>query len=281
MGNWKAIAPILLSLVIAVTGSFFLYRWINSRTASQQTVKVESEAIPVMVAAVDLSWGTKLTTEMIKKVPFLKESLPPGYFSDDTALKDRIVVVPLKQGDPVVEHRLAPIDVKTGGVSAILPNGKRAIAVKGDKVIGISGFINPRNRVDVLATMTHPATKKEMTKLVLENVPVLATGTLMEDNGKGEPSPVDVYTLEVTPEEGEKLTLASTMGKLQFALRNVTDSEPVLTKGATISQTLASLSWSDPPKPVNKKAPKRWAPAPYTTVEVIKGNEMSKKQLRR
>ena len=281
MRKWKAIAPILLSLVIALGGSFYLYRWINSRTTSKQTVKVASDAIPVMVAAVDLSWGTKLTPEMVKKVPYLKESLPAGYFSESEALKDRIVVAPLKQGDPVVEHRLAPIDVKTGGVSAILAAGKRAIAVKGDKVIGISGFINPRNRVDVLATMTDPVNKKEKTKLILENIPVLATGTLMEDNGKGEPSPVDVYTLEVTPEEGEKLALASTMGKLQFALRNVTDAESVLTRGATISKTLASLSWADPPKPVKAKAPKKWTPAPYTTVEVIKGNEMSKKQLKR
>lgn len=281
MGNWKAFAPILLSLVIALTGSIFLYRWINARTAPRQTVQVSSEAVPVIVAAVDLAWGAKLTPEMVKKAPYLKESLPAGYFTEPADLNDRIVVSALKQGDPIVEHRLAPIDVKTGGVSAILSQGKRAIAVKGDKVIGISGFINPRNRVDVLATMTDPATKKEKTKLVLENILVLATGSLMETNGKGDPSPVDVYTLEVSPEEGEKLALAATMGKLQFALRNVTDAKPVLTKGATISKTLASLSWSDPPKSVGKKAPRKWAPAPYMTVEMIKGNDVSSKKLRR
>lgn len=281
MSNWKAFAPILLSLVIAVAGSLFLYRWLDSRTSPQQTVKVETEAVEVIVAAVDLSWGVKLTPEMLKRVPYLKESLPTGYFSNEADLNDRIVVSPLKQGDPIVEHRLAPIDVKTGGVSAILAQGKRAIAVKGDKVIGLSGFINPRNRVDILATMTDPKTKKEKTKLVLENILVLATGTQMEDNGKGEPSPVDVYTLEVTPEEGEKLALASTMGKLQFALRNVTDSDSVLTKGATISQTLSSLSWSDPVTPVKEKAIKKWRPSPYTTVEVIKGSEISKEKVRR
>jgi len=283
MKNWKAVAPIVLSLLIAMGGSFFLYRWIKSRSAPAQIVKVEADAVPILVAAVDLSWGTKLSKEMVKKVAFLKESLPAGYFSDEAALRDRIVIAPIKQGEPLVEHRLAPIGITTGGVSAILPPGKRAIAVKGDKIIGISGFISPQNRVDVLATMTHPKTKAEMTKLVLENVLVLATGTVMEDNGKGEPKPVDVYTLEVTPEEGEKLALAATKGKLQFALRNVTDSENVLTKGATIDKTLASLSPVEPRKPrqrvIKKKtAPTKWEPAAYT-VEVIKGNALTKEKM--
>jgi pilus assembly protein CpaB len=126
--------------------------------------------------------------------------------------------------------------------------GKRAISVKGDKVLGISGFIKPGNRVDVLVTVTHGKIKGEITKIVLENVHVLATGKEIQENEKGEPSPVDVYTVEVTPEEGEKLTLAASKGKLQFALRNVTDTEIVLTKGATINKTLASFRPPVPPR---------------------------------
>jgi pilus assembly protein CpaB len=163
-------------------------------------------------------------------------------------------------------------------VSAVITPGKRAIAVKGDKVIGISGFILPGNRVDVLVTMTDPRTKSEVTKLVLENVPILATGTQIQENGKGEPAPVDVYTLEVAPEEGEKLALAATRGKLQFALRNITDGETVRTRGATISQTLASLSQPSS-KPTSKNR-RRGTPRQSVTVEVIKGNEVSKKKMK-
>jgi pilus assembly protein CpaB len=106
----------------------------------------------------------------------------------------------------------------------------------------------------------------------------LATGTQIQENGKGEPAPVDVYTLEVAPEEGEKLALAATRGKLQFALRNITDTETVRTRGATIPQTLASLSEKSS-KPVSKKN-KRWVPKKTVTVEVIKGNEVSRKKMK-
>jgi pilus assembly protein CpaB len=126
--------------------------------------------------------------------------------------------------------------------------------------------------------MTNPRTKSEVTKLVLENIPILATGTQIQENGKGEPAPVDVYTLEVAPEEGEKLALAATRGKLQFALRNITDTETVRTRGATIPQTLASLSEKSS-KPVSKKN-KRWVPKKTVTVEVIKGNEVSRKKMK-
>lgn len=274
MKNWKAALPLILSLVIAVGGTYFLYQWVEHKMTPKEVVKVEkAEAVPVVVAAMDLAWGTKLSTEMVKTLPYLKESLPAGHFLTATDLKDRVLIASLKQGEPIVAHRLAPIDIKTGGVSAVLQTGKRAVAVKGDKIIGISGFINPGNRVDVLVTLKNPADKEEKTKIVLENIPVLATGTQIDHNDKGEPAPVDVYTLEVTPEESEKLSLAATKGKLQFALRNITDDDKVRTHGATISQTLRSLT----PPHTNKSATDR---PTTTTVEVIKGSEMSKQKVK-
>jgi pilus assembly protein CpaB len=232
--------------------------------------------VPIAVAAVDLQWGTQLKPEMIKTTPFLKESLPEGHFTRIADLNNRIVISTLKKGEPVVEHRLAPNSIKTGGVSAVLKSGKRAVAVKGDKIIGISGFINPGNRVDVLVTLEDPKTKLDKTKVVLENIPVLATGTQIQRNEKGEPAPVDVYTLEVTLEDAEKLSLAASQGKLQFALRNITDAEPVLTKGTTISQTLASLTRRE----AKHKATRKWQPRSNSvTVEIIKGNDLKKKKM--
>jgi pilus assembly protein CpaB len=277
MGKWKTIAPIVISIIIAVAGSVFIYKWINLKTAPKEVVKVESEAIPIAVAAADLQWGTKLKPEMIKTAPFLKESLPEGYYTRPADLNNRVVIASIKKGEPLVEHRLAPISIKTGGVSAVLESGKRAVAVKGDKVIGISGFVNPGNRIDVLVTLRDPKTKLDKTKTVLENIPVLATGTQIQKNDKGDPMPVDVYTLEVTVEEAEKLALAASQGKLQFALRNITDDKPVLTKGTTISQTLASLSTRE----TKQKVTRKWQPRPNSiTVEIIKGNELKKKDLK-
>lgn len=286
MGNLRAVVPIALSLVIAVAGSWFLYNWVQKRTAPRETVKVEADAVPVAVAASDLAWGTQIKPEMLKTAPYLRESLPTGYFAKIEDLKDRVLVSPVKANHPITEHMLAPRDVRTGGVAAVLKEGKRAVSVKGDKVIGLAGLVHPGNRVDVLVTIEDPQKKEDRTKLILENILVLAAGTQIQKNEKGEPAPVDVYTLEVTPEEAEKLALAGSEGKLQLALRHVLDTETVLTKGVNVPQMLTSLSPANPPPPPKKEeqaaapapAPKpKWTPRPAVTVEVIKGNEVSRK----
>jgi len=281
MNHLKSAIPFLVSLVIAVSGGVFIYKWIQNQQKPVQVVKKEADIISIAAAAIDLQSGTKLTREMITETPFLRDSMPKGSFLNAEKLIDRVVISSLQQGEPIVEHRLAPENVTMGGVSAILSKGKRAVAVKGDKVIGISGFIMPGNRVDVLVTLTEPKTKLEKTKLVLENVPVLATGEQIENNSKGKQSPVDVYTLEVAPEDAEKLALAAAKGKLQFALRNSMDSDSILTKGATITQTLASLSPSGPVKktePGNKT--KKWVPRDTSVkVEIIKGDKFSIKKV--
>ena len=297
MGKFKALTPIAISLIIAVTGTVFLYKWVQRQRGPQEIVQVEKvDAAPVAVAAGNLTWGTKLKPEMIKMAPYLEESLPIGYFSSTTDLKDRVIVAPLMLNEPITEAKLAPTSVKTGGVSAVLKPGMRAIAVKGDKIIGISGFINPGNRVDVIVTVEEPKTKKIKSKIFLENTAVLATGTQIEKNEKGEPMPVDVYTLEVTPEQAEKVALAASEGRLQFALRGVIDSEDLLTKGVTIPELFEYQRWSEQQKikpkntkysnkKVNRKRvksksirKKRWVPRGSVTVEIIKGTKIEKKK---
>jgi len=272
MTKWRAVLPVALALVVALTASIFIYKWVQRQTAPKEKVKVEAgaEAVPVAVAKVDLAWGTKLRPEMLKSVPYLKESLPSGYRSDLDSLKGRVLSTPLKRNEAILESKLASTDVITGGVSAILKPGKRALAVRGDKVIGVSGFILPGNRVDVLVTLTDPGTKKKITKIVLENILVLASGTEIQDNDRSGPAPVDVYTLEVTPEEGEKLALAANQGRLQFALRGVFDTETVLTRGATIGKTLSSFR---PPPPVRTRVR-------TSTIEIIKGDKVGKEKFR-
>ena len=279
MGRWKAFIPIVLALIIATGGSVFLYKWLQMKSAPRAVIqKVEAEAVNVVVAVVDLPWGTKLKKEMLKTVPFIKESLPNGYQSDPALLEGRVVISPIKATETVLESRLAPTSVTVGGVSAVIKPGMRAIAVKGNKVIGISGFIKPGNRVDVLVTLKNPKTKNETTKMVLSNVLVLATGTEIQESNDGKTSPVDVYTLEVDPDQGEKLALSAAEGKLQFALRNNMDMETVLTQGATISKTLASLRGADPKVNTPTKI-KEWRPRRRsTTVETIKGDKLGKQK---
>lgn len=286
MANLKTIVPMAVSLVVAVVGTWFIYQWVQQQRAPQQVVQIQqAEAVPVVVAAVDIDWGTKLAPEMLKTAPYLSQSLPKGHFTKLDDIKGRILIAPLKANDPVSEHKLAPVTIETGGVAAVLKAGKRAVAVKGDKVIGLSGLVNPGNRVDVLVTFDESKNnnKQSKTKLVLENIFILATGTQIQKNEKGEPAPVDVYTLEVTPEESEKLALAATEGKIQLALRSLLDSDSVITEGITVPKLLTSLSKVEPPQaPVATKANvkpvvQKWAPRPAESVEVIKGSSISQK----
>jgi pilus assembly protein CpaB len=215
---------------------------------------------------------------MIKPVDFLKATAPPGCFSDGDSLVGRVAILPIKANEPILESRLAPASIKTGGVAAVVSQKKRAVAVKVDKVIGVSGFIHHGNRVDVLVTIPTGKNSAEpipITKTVLENILVLAVGPELEKKGKDEkPSDVDVITLEVTPEEGEKLALAASEGKLQLALRNFSDTENVLTRGVTIPGLLASYALG----PVGGTSPKGDHPVQKprpVIVELVKGSKVS------
>ena len=298
MTNFKAFLPILIAILIALGGSYFLYNWVKGKTASQKQVIVkESKAFPVVIAKVPIPWGIKIIPEeMLITVPYLEKSLPQGYFSKISDLKDRVVTASLIEGDAVTEHRLAPITWEHGGMSAILKSGKRAISVQGNNVTGIAGFVNPGNRIDVLLTIKDPKKKKDITKIVLEDLNVLAAGRQIIENSAGEASPVDVYTLEVTPEQGERLTLAANKGRLQFALRGALDSDVVLTKGVTVPELLDAyvLHGKRPPveiKPAStqgkKIAKSKVVRRSYTppkkkkmSVEIIKGLNLSKKTVK-
>ena len=278
MGKWRAVIPIVLALIIAVVASYFIYNYVKKQVAPKEVEKMEEVKVrQAAIAMVELPAGTQLKPKMIKTVPFLEESLPPGSFSSSDKLVGRVVITTIKSKELILESRLAPADVTRGGVSAILKPGKRAISVKGTKVLGLSGLVKPGDRVDVLLNTTDPKTKEEINKTVFENVRVLATGTELIENTEGKPSPVDNYTLEVTPEEGEKLVLASTKGKLQFALRNILDTETVLTTGATLPETLASYRPIVPTKKVNKKVPIGKDRKGFT-LEVIKGFKVTKEK---
>ncbi len=286
MGKLKALIPILVALIIAVVASYYIYQWVERQSGPPEVVQVDEkiEAVPVVVAVGDLNWGTPLTLEALKTSPYLKESLPTGYFSEPEAVVGRVLISRVGINEAITEPKLAPEDVKTGGVSVVLEEGMRAVAVAGNKVSGLAGFIQPGNHVDVMVTTEDPSSGKDITKMVLEKVPVLATGTQMQHNSAGEPAPVDVYTVKVNTRDAEKLTLAASKGSLQFALRNIKDTEPVITTGADIEETLASLR---SPKPVKKVEDKKEETAPVRraapvrrkhTVEVINGNTRQTKR---
>jgi pilus assembly protein CpaB len=237
----------------------------------------------------------EIRKEMVSTTPFLAKSLPmQNVFTDAAELVGRVVLSPVQPGEPIFRSRVTGPDSSGAGVSALIAVGKRAMAVRVDKVIGVSGFLRPQNRVDVLVTLASPAEKgATMTKIVLENMKVLAAGSELEKKPGAEKAvPVDVITLEVTPEEAEQLTLAASSGKIQLALRNLKDGETVRTSGSTVVTLLDSFTLEKraapvtraPARPAARKPPPVAQPVPVaapaaaSTVWVINGSEVRKEK---
>jgi pilus assembly protein CpaB len=260
-----------LALGLSLLAGALLFQWMAGRRAPVAAPVQKAEVARQAVAAVrDLPRGSKLTLDMLTLSPFAPEALPAQSFALVAELEGRVLASAVLKGEAVPAAKLAPEGVKSAGVAALISPGKRAMAVKGNKVMGLSGFIRPGSMVDVLVSLeVGGGEQKSMAKMVLANVPVLATGNELEYDLKSDkPSPVEVYTLEVTPEQSEVLALASTKGELYFALRGGEDAAPALTPGVDVAGTLASNS---PAR--SRPAPGR--PAPRAAgMQVITGSKM-------
>jgi pilus assembly protein CpaB len=240
MGRYTPVVLLLAAVVVALLTSVATYNWLQEKREVRVVKSVET--IPVAVAKVSLPSGSVVTKEMVKTRDFMKGSLAEGsYFPDIAAVEGRVIVSPVQANEPILRSRMAPENISEGGVPAVIKERKRAMSVKVDQIIGVAGFIKPGDRVDVLVTLGNPEGGGPVTKIVLENVLVIATGTQVQKGAQGvSASPVNVITLEVTPEEAEKIALATNQGRIQLALRGYKDEKEVFTKGATIASLMSS-----------------------------------------
>jgi pilus assembly protein CpaB len=255
------------AVVVGLITSLLVMGWLRNaemRRVAEAAIPVVSTG-EVVVAKADLAWGTKLTPEMLQVVNYPANALPDGYYKNVDDLKDAVLLNDLKTNEVILRSKLASGKDVGSGVAAVTDPSKRAMSVKVDEVIGVSGFIKPGDHVDVMVTI-EPDSKSQnpIAKMILGNLKVLAAGMQYEKSGnEKDPKPVQVMTLEVDIEEAEKLALASTQGKLRLALRNPLNIDKVLTKGANVASLLASFR----PKETKKEA------EPEFHVELIKGGE--------
>ena len=241
-----------------------------------QNVPVKTVTVPtrhVVVATNDLSLGRALRREDLTTVDWPVSAVPEGAFEDPNAIIDRGLVISVVKNEAILPAKLASKEAGSG-LPPIIPEGKRAVSVRVNEVIGVAGYVLPGTRVDVMTT-ANPGTKQEeiTTKLVLANVQVLTAGTRLEqDSNDGKPVQVTVVTLVVTPEEAERLTLASTEGKIQLALRNPLDTGTPATPGVRPGVLLGVTA----PRAVRRTPPPPGLPAsvvPPPTIEIIKGDK--------
>ncbi len=225
--------------------------------------------------------GAEIKAEDLKVAQFPDKGAPEGAYSRIEEVVGRGVVVNIVRNEPILPAKLASKEAGSG-LPPVIPEGMRAVSVRVNEVIGVAGYVLPGTRVDVLATASPTQNTADMTtKVVLANVQVLTAGTRMEQDQKdGKPVQVTVVTMSVTPEQAERLALASTEGKIQLALRNPLDQSAPATPGMRPS---VLLGLSKPVAPTQSSSPKAKPGQAVTvattattfvpTVEIIRGDK--------
>jgi pilus assembly protein CpaB len=242
----------------------------------------------IAVAAIDLPLATTLKPEHIEMVAWPRNARPPGTFTDPKQLEGRVLLARLVQGEPLLTSKLAARDTGSG-LAALVPKDMRAAAVRVDDVVGVAGFIHPEDRVDVIVTIRpHQGQAEPESKVILQNVKVLAVGKQIEveDKNRSKAMPVTVATLLVTPEQSEKLALAANQGKLLLTLRSLSDEQEVATAGVVAADLLdGKRALAEAPKkpesrPVRRSRPDKVAQAPSSkdTVEILRGDRFEERK---
>lgn len=277
----------LVLLVALAAGGGLAYGTYNY----MQNVPVRTVSLPtraVVVAAADLELGAELRPDDLRVIEWPAASLPANAFERPSDVIGRGLVMPVIQNEPILPMKLASKEAGAG-LPVVIPQGMRAVSVRVNEVIGVAGYVLPGTRVDVVATANATEHRGDMTsKVVLTNVQVLAAGTKMEqDTEKGKPMPVSVVTLLVDPEQSERLTLASTEGKIQLALRNPLDQTSPVTPGirpagllgATVKPAAPAGHSARPTRPAPVTVAVA-APEPAQTVEIIRGDKRAEEVVR-
>ena len=290
MRNKRFLVVLVGALIFGVLAAVTVSKYLSKAQAFSKNLT------NVAVAKVEIPIGSKIVAEQITVVQFPKESTPDGAYDSVEKLAGRVAVVNIAAREPITEARLAP-EGTAAGLSAVIPEGYRAMTVKVDDAAGISGFIQPGTMVDVVVTIDPAegaARQDPVSKIVLQNIKVLASGqNIDKPENEREANSVKAVTLQVTPEQAEKLALASAEGKLQLVMRNQIDQGDEQTPGVNKRNLLTgdtampapepgSLKSEQPktePKPGRRSTrahtPAAAAPAPQptprTSVEMIEG----------
>src|SRR5216684_4281958 len=224
----------------------------------------------IVVAANDLPAGVALVDNDITMLDWASD-VPPGFFTKKEDVLGHPLIHSLGAKEPIVKRDLG-LEGSGIGLSTKIPPGMRATAIKSNEIVGVAGFLYPGSHVDVLCTIVMPNNGGTLTQTVLQDVEVLTAGQTIEPDPQGKPQQVDVVTLLLTPEDSQKLQLASTQGAIQFILRNGTDNA----KNADLHPArLDQLVATAKPPAVVVKAGKR-VPVkaqPTYVLEVIQGTQ--------
>ena len=241
--NRRFIIMFSIALLLALLAAWVANRWIQGRA-------VPDKGVSVVVAAVEIPFGIKLEESQVKVIAWPGDSAPQGAFSSKDQVIGKVTMNKFYPDEIITEKRISEY---LGGstLSALISKEYRAISVRVDDVVGVSGFILPGNRVDILATKMDRTTNQAATRTLLQNIKVLAVDQAASLE-KEKPAIVRAVTLELKPEQAETIVKAMQEGTIQLTLRNPLDSEIGYTEDTTVKVA------EEQPKPVAKiRAKKR------------------------
>lgn len=257
------------ALVTGGLAAYLAFTVLRDPGATADARAATLEVVDVVVAARDLGAGSVLVPEDVRLIEWPARSVPADFSRSPAEVVGRGLLAQVATNEPLLSSKLASKEAG-GGLSILIPAGKRAMSVKVDDVVGVAGFVLPGTRVDVMVTLDQAAGQEEpRTRLLLQNVQVASAGQTTERDAQGRPKSVPVVTLVVDPAQGEKLALASSKGRIQLALRNSLDTDTVTTPGARAGRLIADPA---PARVARSSAPR--GPTRFR-VEVYRGLEHS------
>lgn len=258
----KFLLVLLLTLLSGGVAGYGVLEYLRDRPIPAMAAEREREGSQsVVVAARQLSVGSVISEEDVRTVEWPADAVPTGYARSASEVLGRGVITDVQPNEALLASKLAD-PAAGGGLPIVVPPGMRAVSVKVDEVIGVAGFVVPGTRVDILLTMAPPGSDDPLSRIILENVRTLAAGQEIQRDEEGEPMTVTVITVLVSPEDAERLVLASTQGRIQMALRNTLDIETAEeeTSGIRISSLLAGRGSSRPRVPQVRTSRSRQQP---------------------
>ncbi len=238
MNSRRLLIALFIALLLAGGVTFVISRKLVGRPAP--LVQFQR----YVAASRALQPGEVLKPEDLTTVEWPNSHPLSGAFTKAAELSGRAVIYPVASSEPVLQDYLAaPGSVI--GLTTKIPEGMRATSVKSDEVVGVAGFLFPGSHVDVLVTFRSDRLPTPATQIVLQDVEVLTVGQKLEPDPQGKPETVNVVTLLLTPEDSQRLVLASSQGGIQFVLRNGADH----TKVDATPMQIAQLSGLAPVAP--------------------------------
>jgi pilus assembly protein CpaB len=259
--NTRVLLTLAFAMIFGLAAGYSALRYLNSRPEVVQAGSGDGETVPVVLAARDLALGTVLEDTDLQVVQWPANALPAGYASTVEELVDQSLVADVSANEAILDSKLGG---GLRGIIPLIPEGMRAMTIAVDQVIGVAGFVSPQTRVDVILIMAPQGSEDTVSKIILQNIRALARGEEIRETEDGTPVTVPTVTVAVTPEEAEKLALASNQGVIRLALRHALDLQAVDTRGERASRLFAGT-----PGPLSRPSTRVGTTSPSAQESII------------